>query len=243
MQAVLEPFTVGEFKLRVRLPIPASWQDFEAVCHLLWKEIWADPNAQRIGRSGQDQDGIDLVGRPIYWGRPAGVQCKDRDGRLGSFVTEEQLRTALERAADFSPRLSQFTLATTSPNDSGIQEAARALRAPDGTEGEVHVWSWDEIEAELVSRPKLITQFYPQFQFDVTPGRLRIPVSSPRDRLQAYFSRPAIANTIPAFLHTRLLQVCYELSDNAFTHGRATAVEVSFDGKRLVVEDSVLAGL
>ena len=26
----------------------------------------------------------DLVGRPIYWGRLAGVQCKYRDGRLGS---------------------------------------------------------------------------------------------------------------------------------------------------------------
>ena len=41
---------------------PKSWQEFEALCHRLWRDIWADPKftweegksdrAQRIGRPG-----------------------------------------------------------------------------------------------------------------------------------------------------------------------------------------------
>lgn len=224
--------------MRFRLPIPSSWQDFEALCHILWKEIWADPNAQRVGHAGQNQDGLDLVGRPIYWGRFSGVQCKDRDGRLGSSFSELDLKKALERAADFSPKLSQFTVATTCPNDAQLQRVARELVAPDGTEGEVHVWGWDEIEAEIVCRPKLMAQFYPSFPVDTETGSVRIPVSAPRDRLQAYFRRPALAQAVSPHIQSRLLQISYELADNAFSHGRASTVEVCFDGKRLQIEDN-----
>lgn len=224
--------------MRFRLPIPASWQDFEALSHLLWKEIWADPNAQRVGRAGQNQDGLDLVGRPIYWGRLSGVQCKDRDGRLGSDLREADLVKALERAADFSPKLSQFTLATTAPNDASLQKHARTLAAPDGTQGEVHVWSWDEIEAELVCRPNLMAMFYPTFPIETEPGSVRIPVSAPRDRLQAYFRRPAVAGLAAPVIQSRLLQISYELVDNAFSHGMASSVEVRFDGRQFVIEDN-----
>lgn len=206
--------------------------------HLLWKEIWADPNAQRVGRAGQNQDGLDLVGRPIYWGRLSGVQCKDRDGRLGSDLSEADLKKALDRAFDFTPRLSQFTLATTAPNDASLQEFARKLAAPDGTQGEVHVWSWDEIEAELVCRPNLMTMFYQNFPIETDPGIVRIPVSAPRDRLQAYFRRPAVARLAPPAVQSRLLQISYELADNAFSHGQASSVAVRFDGKLFVIEDN-----
>lgn len=224
--------------MRFRLPIPASWQDFEALCHSLWKEIWADPNAQRVGRVGQNQDGLDLVGRPIYWGRYAGVQCKDRDGRLGSVLSQDELTAALKRAADFKPELSQFTLATTSPNDAPLQKFARELSAPDGTVGEVHVWSWDQIEAEVVCRPALMAQFYADFPVETEVSSVRIPVSAPRDRLHAYFRRPAVAQTVPSHVLARLLQISYELTDNAFAHGKATSVEVRFDGGQLVIEDN-----
>lgn len=224
--------------MRYRLPIPASWQDFEALSHLLWKEIWADPNAQRVGRAGQNQDGLDLVGRPTYWGRLSGVQCKDRDGRLGSDLSEADLRKALDRAGDFSPKLSQFTLATTAPNDASLQKVARTLAAPDGTQGEVHVWSWDEIEAELVCRPNLMATFYQNFPVETEPGSVRIPVSAPRDRLQAYFRRPAVARLAAPAIQSRLLQISYELADNAFSHGEASSVEVRFDGKLFVIEDN-----
>lgn len=45
-------------------PPPKNWQDFESLCHDLWKEIWKDPNAQKNGRSGQEQHGVDVFGQP-----------------------------------------------------------------------------------------------------------------------------------------------------------------------------------
>lgn len=224
--------------MRYRLPVPSSWQDFEALCHMLWKEVWADPNTQRVGRPGQTQDGLDVVGRPVYWGRLAGVQCKDRDGRLGSHLTSGQLEDAVKDAMDFEPRLSQFTLATTAPNDAAIQKAARTMRGPAGSRGSVHVWSWDEIEAEVVCRPQLMRHFYSQFPLEIAPGSVKISVSAPRDQFHAYFSRPALRNVVPEPLRARLLQICYELSDNAFTHGRASHVEISFNGIELVLQDN-----
>ena len=79
--------------------------------------------------------------------------------------------------------------------------------------------------------------FYQNFPLETDPGRLRISVSAPRDKLQAYFSRAAFSS-VPPFTHSRLLQVCYELTDNAFVHGKATTVDIAFDGRRLVVRDN-----
>jgi hypothetical protein len=37
----------------VQLNPPRNWQDFERLCQALWRQIWADPNIQRHGRTGQ----------------------------------------------------------------------------------------------------------------------------------------------------------------------------------------------
>ena len=48
----------------LQLPPPAIWQDFEKLCHVLWREIWNDPATQKNGRSGQPQHGVDVFGQP-----------------------------------------------------------------------------------------------------------------------------------------------------------------------------------
>src|SRR5882724_13510920 len=109
-----------------RLPIPTSWQTFESICDQLWKEIWCDPNAQN-GRPGHAQHGVDVFGRPIYSSEFAGVQCKDKDGRLGSELLVPELVAECKKTTKFSPRLDAFTLATTAPRDPSIQRKAREL--------------------------------------------------------------------------------------------------------------------
>jgi hypothetical protein len=49
--------------LRLQYPAPANWQDFETLCLAIWREIWGDPNAQKNGRTGQPQAGVDVFGR------------------------------------------------------------------------------------------------------------------------------------------------------------------------------------
>lgn len=223
--------------MRTRLPIPATWQDFEALCHQLWKQVWADPNAQPNGRSGQAQAGVDVWGRPIYTGHLAGVQCKDKNGNLGSKLTEEVLLSECANAKKFKPSLDVFTMATTAPRDAPIQAAARALNATSAFPFQVHVWSWDDIEAEIASRPTLVHAFYPGAPEHVMDGAVRIAASAPRDQFRAFFNRPALAHGMGESVRDSLMQVTYELCDNAFLHGKASQVRLECDGARLRVID------
>ena len=75
------------------LPPVQSPEDFESLCLDLFREIWEDPNAQKVGRSGQEQKGVDVAGR--HAGRQVGVQCKQKDAlqrkRLTAAVLLEEV--------------------------------------------------------------------------------------------------------------------------------------------------------
>jgi hypothetical protein len=146
-----------------RLPIPKNWQDFESICHRLWTEIWNDLNAQKNGRQGQAQHGVDIFGKPLYTSNYHGVQCKDKDNRLGSVLTETELVKECNKAIGFKPLLSTFTLATTSQRDEGIQEFYRTLNEDKEFSFDINVWSWDDIEAEIAYRPMILNHYYPNF--------------------------------------------------------------------------------
>src|SRR4051812_6105108 len=125
-----------------RLRIPRNWQDFEILCYHLWKDVWSDPNAQRNGRNGQAQHGVDIFGRPAYQGYYAGVQCKDKDGQLGSELSIKELAAECQKVREFKPALHEFSMATTAPRDASLQEQARALNEQGELPFSVHVWSW-----------------------------------------------------------------------------------------------------
>jgi hypothetical protein len=57
---------------------------FESLCLDLWKDIWQDSGAQKHGRRGQKQDGVDIFG--YEKGALVGIQCKQKDGRLWAKV-------------------------------------------------------------------------------------------------------------------------------------------------------------
>lgn len=223
--------------MRARLPIPANWQDFEALCHQLWKEVWCDPNAQRNGRAGQAQSGVDIYGCPVYGTSYAGIQCKDKDGRLGSTLSETQLLEECSNAKTFTPTLKAFTLATTASSDQSIQAVTRNLNVQRKFPFDVHVWSWNEIEAEIACRPTLVKAFYASAPGAIDTPNVKISVSAPKDQFFAFFSRPQLVSQLGFLLKDSLTQVSYELCDNAFLHGGAQHVELSFDGQKLQIKD------
>jgi len=108
----------------LQIPPPATWQDFESLCCELWRRIWKDPNTQKNGRSGQEQHGVDVYGRPNEGSPWAGVQCNGKDNYADKKVTENELRTEVENAKSFRPALSQFILATTGPKDATVEQLA-----------------------------------------------------------------------------------------------------------------------
>jgi hypothetical protein len=138
-----------------RWPPPTDPIAFESLCADLWGAIWGQV-AQKNGRNGQPQAGVDIYGRQgDKW---IGVQCKQKDDLLRAKLTAAELAEEVEAARRFEPPLGRFVIATTGPADATIQEAARRLTEQHDREGlfAVEIWSWTEIWAELNRRPGLL---------------------------------------------------------------------------------------
>ena len=151
--------------LNQQIPPPENWQDFEKLCADLWTCIWNDPNTQMNGRQGQAQHGVDVFGRLGGNGDWQGVQCKGKDSRYGSAVTETELNDEVEQAKKFIPKIKVFILATTAPNDSSIQEVARKITEKHKKKNlfSVNVLGWSEIHLRLANYPDLIKKHFPGF--------------------------------------------------------------------------------
>ena len=142
-------------------PPPNNPDDFESLCLDLWKDIWHDPGAQKNGRRGQPQAGVDVYGR--QGGRLVGVQCKQKDGLLRRKVTIKELEHEVSEAQKFEPKLTSFILATTGPADVKVQQRARELTETHLAQGlfTVEVWSWERIWHEVYGREDLLRRVGP----------------------------------------------------------------------------------
>ncbi len=146
-----------------RWPPPNDSTAFESFCLELWGEIWQDPSAQKNGRSGQSQAGVDVFGQ--LQGTWVGVQCKQKDGLLWSKLTVEELEREVEAAKQFNPSLAEFILATTGPRDAKVQKRAREITEEHKHRGlfSVVVWSWEDIWDELYRREDLQKRIVPTY--------------------------------------------------------------------------------
>ena len=112
---------------------PASWEEFEDMCCDLWRLLWNDPNAQKNGRRGQAQAGVDVFGRPDDGSEWAGVQCKGKDNYAEKTLTEKELRDEVDKAKKFTPPITkEYVMATTGLRDAKIQKVAREITQQHG---------------------------------------------------------------------------------------------------------------
>src|ERR1035437_7647912 len=134
---------------------------FESLCLNLWKDIGQNSDAQKNGRRGQRQDGVDIFGHQN--GSIVGVQCKQKDGRLWAKVTPDELAAEVKAARLFEPKLASFILATTASRDTAVQQRANQLteRQRKADRFTVAVWAWEDIWHELYRRKKLFDKIAP----------------------------------------------------------------------------------
>ena len=140
------------------LPPPKYWQVFEDLCCDLFRRIWKDPGAQKNGRTGQVQAGVDVYGR--CGGEWAGVQCKKKDELAGSELTVEEIEVEVGKARIFEPSLSSFVIATTGLKDQKLQRKAREIS--DRERFEVQIASWEDLTRDLLEHPRVLSKYYPQ---------------------------------------------------------------------------------
>lgn len=144
---------------------PKEWGTFEDLCHALFKCVWQDSLAQKNGRRGQAQHGVDVFGSPnsdrrSYWG----VQCKGKESNYNSKAEWSEVLAEVAKAERFSPKLDKWIFATTSPADATLQKNARELSVERRAKGlfSVDVLCWEEIQALMAVSPEVISEFYPE---------------------------------------------------------------------------------
>jgi tetratricopeptide (TPR) repeat protein len=142
---------------------PNDPEAFECLCFDLWKVIWQDCGAQKNGRSGQPQAGVDVFGR--HRSKWIGIQCKQRDGMLRTKLTIRELNVATKAAIKFKPRLAKLIVATSAPRDQRLQEHARKLSDHNKRRRLFHVevWSWEDIWHELYRRDEFLRRIAPTY--------------------------------------------------------------------------------
>ncbi len=106
----------------VELPPPRDWQVFEDLCRDLFAAEWDDPEAQKHGRSGQPQHGVDVLGRRD--GRWQAAQCKRRSTFPEKQLKESEVEAEVEASREFAQPPENLVIATTAPPDTRLQALA-----------------------------------------------------------------------------------------------------------------------
>jgi hypothetical protein len=142
------------------LPPPRNWQDFEDLCCDLWSRLWNDPDTQKIGRSGQAQQGVDICGRPDQGSERAAVQCKLKDRQA---LSRKEIETEVVKARSFEPPLKRLVIATTAPRDAQLQETVRKIDERERSAGSfsVTIFFWEDIILKLGDYPEVARKYYP----------------------------------------------------------------------------------
>ena len=202
---------------------PKDWVTFENLCHAIFKVVWKDPLAQKNGRLGQAQHGVDVFNSPTALrGTFHGVQCKGKEAAYGSKPTITELRKEILKAEGFKPALTHWIFATTAPSDAVLQQAAREISVARRSQGKftVDVLGWDEILALLAEAPNVIEEFYPEHS-DNMPAVL--------ETLRALPSRDETARLIRAI---EKLGAAVDLDQTMRTRPRGAWQAVLFDRSR-----------
>lgn len=209
---------------------PQYWEAFEDMLHELFTAEWKDPHAQKHGRSGQPQNGVDVYGQPEQKDTWAGVQAKKKDRLAASVVTEKDLEDEVNKAKKFEPKLSEFILATTGQSDQRIQKKARLLTEAHQKEGlfTVHVYSWEKIEALFRKHLDVCKRWYPYLFSDDEALKLLDTIESAQKE-HALEQRES-TNEIKAMLASIVGQVSYFSSSMTATGaGSQTVYQVAID--------------
>ncbi|MCD4784912.1 MAG: TGBp1 family protein [Candidatus Eremiobacteraeota bacterium] len=144
------------------LQIPKNQKDLESLCCNIAKEEFRDISAQKYGRHGQKQWGIDIIGYDMNNNRAVtGIQCKHKENPNDRNMQATVLRELKKEWEDVknnpSFEIKHFIFATTIRTDVNIQNRAKEL----STENlRVSVWFWDDIEGYIKKFPRLEYIYY-----------------------------------------------------------------------------------
>lgn len=201
---------------------PAYWQDFERLTLDFAKHKWQDDYAERNGRQGQEQAGVDVYGYNYKQKEHTGIQCKKRAWKTkpgadapSNTLNSNEIDKEIKLAEGFIPKLERFIISTTAPRDSTLQEHVRKIN--ESSKGfAVSLIFWEDYVDFLNDNPEFMYRYYE----NVLKYRNTYKSDEHYYRLLSMaFDRPAIRT--PFHLENRATDFIEALSatQNAITSG------------------------
>ncbi len=156
-------------RLSHQIPKPKDWQAFQRGCALLFREELKDPNAQEYGRGGQNQGGIDVLGRrnahPDHY---VGIQCR----LIEKPLKEEKILSDCRAALKIRAGLKEVIFATSAPDDTAATNAAIAVEHALQNEGydiTVVVYGWVTLQTLIARHEVAYNAFFPAAVATIAP--------------------------------------------------------------------------
>ncbi len=146
---------------RTIIPI---WSDveFETLCCIVAQEKFKDYNAQKYGRKGQKQWGIDI--KAIDFSRDSlskiVIQCKFKENpnSINLNILKKELEDEIKQAKDSKQfDFDEFIFATTCRNNSNLINYACELETKENKK--ITIWFWEDLERDILTYPRL-TRLY-----------------------------------------------------------------------------------
>lgn len=167
-------------RLAHEIPRPRDWQALQRGCVLLFREELKDPNTVEYGRGGQNQGGIDVLGRrnndPKHY---VGIQCR----RVAKPLKKEKILSDCRAALELEAGLKEVIFATTADDDTGATDAAvgvEKILREEGHDLTVSLYGWGALQILIALHDSAYAFFF----------RLRCP-RLPHSR-QRWLTRPLL---------------------------------------------------
>ncbi len=131
---------------------------------MLYQRVYNDPGLMRVGRSGQAQFGVDLLGadRRSPTGISSGIQCKHYQAKKFTLRTVTDDVTEADNA---NLAIEHLTFATTAPANADVVRQVHELSEHRRRQGKfsVSVEYWNTIQAHIRMFPEIGRAFIPGF--------------------------------------------------------------------------------
>ncbi|WP_421834022.1 restriction endonuclease [Acinetobacter baumannii] len=146
-------------KVPFKFTPPDNWQDFERLTRILFEDHF-HASFMRYGRAGQDQKGVDIIGK--IGNKNIVIQCKCRDSiNSTKKISETEIESIVSRIdKEYDNHIEEIYILITLPNDIQSQNFVSKLNTKrKKNQAQIILWGWDEIVDRINTSDKA-RQFY-----------------------------------------------------------------------------------
>ena len=152
-------------------PKPKSEDTFEDIVCDVYSREFQNPNLQRYGRSGQKQDGIDIVGIVMAGinysiNKLVAIQCKNHIKRMGNAQLKKEITDEIEEFEKNSNlEIDRYIFATSADTSKPVQDFVLSLNEQRSKEGKflIDIVFWDDITKKLDNYPDLLYKYFTRY--------------------------------------------------------------------------------